>query len=252
MSDAIRVIHVDDDPDLLEVASIFIEEAGDELDVETTIKPTAVADRLRENGKAIDCIVSDYDMPHMDGLELLNIVRNEHPKLPFILYTGKGSEEIASDAISLGVTDYMQKETGTEQYEVLANRIENSAHRKQVEQELRRRESIFRKVSEQEIVGIYIIQDEQFTYINQKFADIFGYERNEITNMSPYNLVAPSDRETVKQQIRHRLRGASESVHHRFSGLHRDGSTIPIESHGGRTMFDSEPAIVGVLLQRSS
>jgi DNA-binding NtrC family response regulator len=54
-------------------------------------------------------------MPGVDGLEFLASVREEYPDLPFILFTGKGSEEIASEAISRGVTDYLQKETGTDQ-----------------------------------------------------------------------------------------------------------------------------------------
>ncbi|QCC48787.1 response regulator [Halobellus limi] len=65
-------------------------------------------------------------MPATDGIEFLEAVREDHPELPFILYTGKGSEEVASDAISAGVTDYLQKGTGSEQYELLANRIRNA------------------------------------------------------------------------------------------------------------------------------
>lgn len=53
-------------------------------------------------------------MPGLDGLDVLERVRGEYPDLPFILFTGKGSEEIASDAISKGVTDYLQKGGGTE------------------------------------------------------------------------------------------------------------------------------------------
>ncbi len=73
-----------------------------------------------------DCVVSDYDMPDQNGVEFLETIREESPDLPFILYTGKGSEEVASDAISAGVTDYVQKESGTSQYAVLANRVINA------------------------------------------------------------------------------------------------------------------------------
>jgi len=60
------------------------------------------------------------------GGQVLDAVRAERPDLPFILYTGKGSEEVAGEAISAGVIDYLQKELGTDQYAILANRIENA------------------------------------------------------------------------------------------------------------------------------
>jgi signal transduction histidine kinase len=66
-------------------------------------------------------------------------VRADYPDLPFILYTGRGSEEVASEAISAGATDYLQKQSGTEQCELLANRIRNAVGRYNTEQELQRR-----------------------------------------------------------------------------------------------------------------
>jgi PAS domain S-box-containing protein len=94
----------------------------------------------------VDCIVSDYEMPETDGIEFLETVREEHPELPFILFTGQGSEAIASDAISSGVTDYLQKGRGTEQFTLLANRIENAVEatrsKRQLAERTRRLETL--------------------------------------------------------------------------------------------------------------
>ena len=120
----IRVLHVDDDPDLGALVAAALEREDDRFDVLTAASPDdglAVLDEER-----VDCIVSDYDMPRTNGIEFLEAVREHYPDLPFILYTGKGSEEVASDAISAGVTDYLQKGTGTDQYALLANRIDNA------------------------------------------------------------------------------------------------------------------------------
>lgn len=68
-------------------------------------------------------------MPGMNGIEFLESVRAIDEDLPFILFTGKGSEEVASEAISAGVTDYLQKQSGTDQYTILANRITNATSR---------------------------------------------------------------------------------------------------------------------------
>jgi len=68
------------------------------------------------------------------GIGFLRTIRERNPDLPFILFTGKGSEEIASDAISAGATDYLQKQIGSDQYTVLANRIENAVEQYRAKQ----------------------------------------------------------------------------------------------------------------------
>ena len=120
----IRVLHVDDDPDFTEVAATVLERMDDRLTVETA--PSADEGLSRLGDERFDCVVSDYQMPGRDGIAFLEAVREEDPDLPFVLYTGEGSEGVAGDAIAAGATDYLQKGTGTEQYELLANRIRNA------------------------------------------------------------------------------------------------------------------------------
>ncbi|WP_136686648.1 PAS domain S-box protein [Halorhabdus amylolytica] len=127
MRESIRVLYVDDDEDVLDLVATMLEREDDRLRVETARGASEAMDRLEGDG--LDCVVSDYEMPSRDGLELLDAVRSEYPELPFILFTGKGSEEIASEAISAGVTDYLEKSRGSEQYTVLHNRIENAVER---------------------------------------------------------------------------------------------------------------------------
>ncbi|SHH45542.1 ATP-binding response regulator [Halobaculum gomorrense] len=122
--DAIRVFHIDDDPEFAELVATFLEREHDRIEVRSATDAEAGLDVLAE--RDVDCIVSDHDMPGRDGIEFLRAVREEYPDLPFLLFTGKGSEEIASDAISAGVTDYIQKGGGTDQYALLANRVVNA------------------------------------------------------------------------------------------------------------------------------
>lgn len=181
----IRVLHVDDEPDFAELAATFIERLDDQLNVETTTNPSDALDRIR--AEDVDCVVSDYDMPRQTGIEFLEAVREEFPDLPFILYTGKGSEEVASDAISAGVTDYLQKESGTDQYVVLANRIVNAVSATRNAQTARQSqhwlEQILKTVP---TCVVRVDNDGQFLFANQRAEQVLGLKPTDVAHRS-YN-----------------------------------------------------------------
>ncbi|MCL9812260.1 PAS domain S-box protein [Natranaeroarchaeum aerophilus] len=112
----------------------LLEREDNRFSVETATSADKGLQLLAES--EIDCIVSDYEMPGMNGIEFLKSVTEDYPNLPFILYTGKGSEEVASDAISAGVTDYLQKKSGTDNYALLTNRIVNAVNSRRREQKI--------------------------------------------------------------------------------------------------------------------
>jgi PAS domain S-box-containing protein len=151
--DEITVLHVDDEPDFADLAAEYLEREDDRISVLTA---TSVQDGLAILAEAdVDCIISDYDMPDTNGIEFLESIRDNRPDLPFILYTGKGSEEVASEAISAGVTDYLQKETGADQYALLANRVVNAVERTRAGRQLDIAKERYR-ILEQEITALSI------------------------------------------------------------------------------------------------
>lgn len=68
-------------------------------------------------------MVSRYELPDADGLQLCNRVREQRPNCPFILFTEAGSEQVASDTISAGVTEYVRADATDDPYSVLADRV---------------------------------------------------------------------------------------------------------------------------------
>ncbi|PSP75447.1 hypothetical protein BRC81_15585 [Halobacteriales archaeon QS_1_68_20] len=135
MGDDLAVLCVDDDPEIVDLTATYLRR---ELPGATVRTATGAEEGLAVlESHSVHCIVSDYEMPGTNGLEFLRTIRERDPDLPFVLFTGKGSEEIASEAISAGVTDYLQKQ-GTEQYELLANRIDNAVSQWRAERDLQR------------------------------------------------------------------------------------------------------------------
>ncbi|MEY7850320.1 bacterio-opsin activator domain-containing protein [Natrarchaeobius sp. A-rgal3] len=135
MTTSITVLVVDNEPGFAELAGEMLEREQESI----VSVPATSADEALEvfDGREIDCIVSDYEMPERSGIELLERIRSIDPELPFILFTGRGSEDVASEAIAAGVTQYLQKGTGGEQYTLLANQISNAVSQYRTEIELR-------------------------------------------------------------------------------------------------------------------
>ena len=138
MTKPITTLIVDNEPSFAELAAETLERKSESIIVETTTGARQALEALETS--TIDCIVSDYEMPGMDGLELLEEVRTRDPDLPFILFTGRGSEEIASEAIAAGVTGYLRKQPGGGQYTLLANQITNAVSEYRARAELRKSE----------------------------------------------------------------------------------------------------------------
>lgn len=126
--DTIQVLHLDDERSSLSTTENYFERFEDDIEVETTTDPETALARIRDDPGAYDCLLCDYEMPAMDGLAVLSAVRADGAELPFILYTGKGSNAIKSEALDAGVTAYVEKDEGIDHLESLADRIETVVH----------------------------------------------------------------------------------------------------------------------------
>ena len=109
----IRILHVDDEENQLEFTKLFLEEIDKDVVIDSTSDPDEAIQLASKN--SYDCIVSDYKMLTMSGIELAQRVRRSS-NVPFILYTGQGSEEVAQLAFEAGVDDYLKKEPEPSHY----------------------------------------------------------------------------------------------------------------------------------------
>ena len=134
--DPVRVLYIDDEASLLEIARIFLERAGG-MAVDTTPDPREALRLIMSD--RYDVIVSDYQMPEMDGITLLKRIRGAGSNVPFIIFTGRGREEVVIEALNSGADFYLQKGGDPKsQFFELANAIRQVAGRQRAEAEARR------------------------------------------------------------------------------------------------------------------
>lgn len=164
---SIKVLHVDDERNQLDFTKLFLEQIDNDMEVDSVVTPEEAVEKLKNS--YYDCLISDYKMYKMNGIELAQKVR-EMSSVPFILYTGQGSEEVAESAFEAGVDDYLKKETEPSHYKVLAKRVRQTV-------EKHRAELLYRRVVESSRDGIIILVDKTIAYMNNAAIELYGGEQ---------------------------------------------------------------------------
>lgn len=105
-STAISVLYVDDEPLLLDIGKMYLERTG-QFRVDCLESAIVALDVMKT--RSYDAVISDYQMPEMNGLLFLKAVRRSWPAIPFIIFTGRGREEVVIEALNCGADHYLQK-----------------------------------------------------------------------------------------------------------------------------------------------
>ena len=241
-----RVLHVDDDPAFADLTATYLDRIDESIEVSTETSATAALDVLAD--ERIDCVVSDYDMPEMDGLEFLDRVRERDPDVPFVLFTGKGSEEIASEAISAGVTDYIQKEPGSDGFTVLANRVRNAIDQHRSEQAFSASQERLSRFIDQSPLGT-IEYDDRFRVVrvNAAAESILGYDASELVG-GTWMPIVPDDEERTVAEVERQLldnKGGFRSVN---ENVRADGERIRCSWHN-QVVTDDDGEVISIFSQ---
>lgn len=127
--------------------------------------------------------------------------------------------------------------------------IRDITDRKKAERELIEAEAKFRNLVEKSLVGVYIIKNNKFIYVNPKFGEIFGYSTEELINSYPVEAVVDADDWALAvENVRVRIEDGTDSIRYEVNGRKKDGELIRIEIFGSKTQYNGEPAIIGTLM----
>lgn len=175
----ISLLYVDDDPSLLDLCRIFLEREGD-ISVVTISSVNEALGRISTG--QFDAIISDYQMPEIDGITFLRKIRQQHPDMPFLLFTGRGREEVVIEAINSGADSYVQKGGDPRsQFKELSHRVRQIVRRRKAETELRLMKFSVDHASE----GIIWMKiNGVITYYNDAICAMLGYTSQEFSGLS--------------------------------------------------------------------
>ncbi|MHA2364024.1 MAG: PAS domain S-box protein [Candidatus Hodarchaeales archaeon] len=202
----LSILHIDDNEYLLELTRIFLTKINKTIDIDSISFPDIALQLL--DTKSYDVIISDYQMPSMTGLQILEIIRNKGIETPFIILTGKGREDIVIQALNLGVDHYLQKGGDPESlFMELNHKIQRTVERKYSHTALelslialQESEKKFKTLVENSPNLIATInQNGTIQYINRV---VPGFSLEDIVGTNAYSYLTRESRNKFKQAIK--------------------------------------------------
>ncbi|MFC7226891.1 PAS domain S-box protein [Salinirubellus salinus] len=231
------VLCVDDDEHTLLLLAEHLDEVG--LDPVTTSDPEEAVERAREPD--VECVVSDYAMPEWSGMDLLEAVRQYRPNVPFVLFTGHGSESLASEALGAGATDYVLKD-GENAYVQLRERVGRVVGEARAERTRRRYTKL---LAESEEVVVVLSPDGVIEDVSDSVERVLGYRADTVTDTHFESYVHPDDVESVRERLERLLTDGGVSERLEFRVRHAGDRWITVETWAKDLVDD--PDVDGVV-----
>jgi PAS domain S-box-containing protein len=194
-----------------------------------------------------DCVVADYRMPEITGLELLDRMRAEGSEVPFVLVTGQGSEAVAEKAIQSQVDDYVAKDPGTDQVAQLVRRIRSVVERHRLTISLREKEAHYREVIERSRDAIVALRPERVLLANERATTLTGRSRETLATADFLTeVIHPDDRDQLRRVLADAVAGRHHELPTAFDCRvqRADGDVRHCEFGCGAITFDGEPALL--------
>ncbi|MFB6178817.1 MAG: PAS domain S-box protein [Halorientalis sp.] len=224
------VVYVGDDASRLSALE------SDEWDLEHVETGT----EARERAAAVDSLVVEQALPDGTGLSLCREIRESFPDLPLVFVPETGDDDLAREAVSVGIDEYLPASTITDVREIrraVARALDSTAV------DPRR----YRKLVEHTTDLISIVDpDGTVQYISPAIEELLGYEQADLVGTEGFQYIHPADRERIRDAFADRLSNSEETVSREYRVERADGSITWVESRARNYVDD--PAIRGIVI----
>lgn len=214
----ISVLVVDDEPDILDLISRFL--GRDDMTIDTSGSGPQAIEKLSKTG--YDVLILDYEMPGMDGIELLKEVKSEDYETPVIIFTGKGHEDVVIEALNNGADFYLQKGKNPRlNFLELRNMIKEAVRRRDERKKLGESERRFRKSLENaHLIAFQLDRNGITTFCNDFFLNTTGWQRDDVIGENWFDLFVPHrERGKMKKAYLKNIR-ENKVNEHLFTRIH--------------------------------
>lgn len=231
---SIRILHVEDEVEHIELTRYFLKEmGGDDFEIYSALSAEEALDKLSK--ESFDIIISDYKMPGMDGIEFLEALRRAGNDTPFIIFTGKGEEKVAMDALNKGANRYIVKGANPAiQCGELANSIREIVEKRKIRELL---EEVKERYNRGLVEGIVELPWEmdilaRFTYCGPQIKEKIGYEPEDVLNRTLFDFLLPDAKEVkkIRTLLENLARDPKPVENISMKVLHKDGSIKKFET----------------------
>lgn len=242
---SIRVLHVDDDLSQLEAAKQIMQDMNSNLRVDFALSIDQAFSKL--SIECYDAIVSDYEMPGKNGLDFLKTLKQIGWEIPFILFTGKGREEVAIQALNLGADGYYNKQGSPETvYGELVHGLLTAHEKWRIKQALEESEKRYSALMEQATDAIFLHDGEGLIIdVNERACKNLGYKKAELVGMNISKIDVNATEANKGDLWPKVLKGGNytfESINKR-----KDGSTFAVEVSLGPINTEGQTLVMGLV-----
>jgi len=232
-----KILHVDDDECNLEFTKLFLRGIDPELEIHNATSPHEALQLMEK--EHFNCVITDYRMPNLNGIELAQKIKSRYD-IPIILFTGQGSEEVAEQAFQNGIDDYLRKESGGANFQVLYQRVIVALNKliteKTLEEALERYKH-FLEYTHDLVQSVRM--DGSYEYVNKSWMDTLGYNLDDINDLNIFDVIHPSQREHCKTMFQCVINGETlENIETKFITKHN--KTIDLKGKATPRYIDNK------------